>query len=69
MLSLWLVLVGEGPASAIWALAWASAHGGKSGVGRRFGEGEQAQAGKGVSWYQEGARERVVAVAASLGGR
>ena len=32
-------LVGEGPASAIWALAWASAHGGNSGVGRRFGEG------------------------------
>ena len=29
MLSLWLVLVGEGPDSAIWALAWASAHGGK----------------------------------------
>ena len=54
MLSLWLVLVGEGPASAIWALAWASAHGGKSGVGRRFGEGAQAQAGRAVSGHLEG---------------
>ena len=41
----------------------------KAGGGGRFRDGEQAQAGRGVRWHQEGARERVVAVAASLGGR
>ena len=41
----------------------------KAGGGGRFRDGEQAQAGRGVRWNQEWARERVVAVAASLGGR
>ena len=41
----------------------------KAGGGGRFRDGEQAQAGRGVRWHQEGARERIVAMAASLGGR
>ena len=41
----------------------------KAGGGGRFRDGAHAQAGRGVSWHQEGARERVVAVAAALGGR
>ena len=54
MLSLWLVEAGEVPEPAIWARAWAWAHGGKSGVWRRFGEGAQAQAGRTVGGHQEG---------------
>ena len=41
----------------------------KAGGGGRFRDGEQEQAGRGVSWHQEGARERGLAVASSLGGR
>ena len=60
---------GEAPESAMWARARTSPYGEKAGSGGRFGDEEQAQAGSGVSRHQEGARERLFAVAASLGGR
>ena len=61
---------GEAPESAMWARAPTWANAAKAGGGGRFGGGSQAQAGRGVSRHQEGARERVVVVvAASLSGR
>ena len=60
---------GEAPESAMWARVRTWACGEKAGGGGRFGDGAQAQAGRVVSGHQEGGRERVVAVAASLSGR
>ena len=60
---------GEAPESAMWARAPTWAYGAKAGGGGRFGDGAQAQAGRVVGRHQEGGRERVVAVAASLSGR
>ena len=53
----------------MWARAWTWAYRAKAAAARTYGEGSQAEAGRGVSWHQDAAQERLLVGDEMLDGR